>query len=115
MLERGPVRWRSRNLSSRLSPGLQKQIDSEFRGHCKGGADTHHRIDHDVLQALGAGDLVTVARGTVVDEAVLCGALRHGVLRGAALDVFEQEPLQDSPLTTLPDVVLSPHAGADNP
>lgn len=80
---------------------------------CKGGAETHHLIDATVLKALGAGWLVNIARGTVVDEAALHLALTQGELRGAALDVFEQEPLQeDSPLLGLDNVLLSPHAGS---
>lgn len=79
---------------------------------CKGGAETHHLIDAQVLKALGAGFLLNMARGTVVDEAALCDALTTGVLRGAALDVFQDEPLRNSPLTGLKNVVLSPHAGS---
>lgn len=79
---------------------------------CKGGEETRHLVNEKVLQALGAGWLVNMARGSVIDERALCQALQHGVLRGAALDVFEQEPLGDSPLRLLPNVVLSPHAGS---
>lgn len=80
---------------------------------CKGGAETHHLIDAPVLQALGAGWLVNISRGTVVDESALHRALTQGALRGAALDVFEQEPLQESsPLLGLDKVLLSPHAGS---
>lgn len=78
---------------------------------CKGGPDTHHLINDITLEALGAGWLVNVARGSVVDEAALCNALTNGLLRGAALDVFEVEPLGDSALRALPNVILSPHAG----
>lgn len=57
--------------------------------------------------------LVNVARGGVVDEAALVEALEEGVIAGAALDVFEQEPLQeDSPLRGAPNLVLTPHLGA---
>jgi lactate dehydrogenase-like 2-hydroxyacid dehydrogenase len=79
---------------------------------CKGGDETHHLINESVLAALDDGWLVNMARGSVVDERVLCQVLRHGRLRGAALDVFEKEPLGDSPLRNLPNVVLSPHAGS---
>jgi lactate dehydrogenase-like 2-hydroxyacid dehydrogenase len=80
---------------------------------CKGGAETHHLINAEVLRALGAGWLINIARGSVVDEAALCKALTEGALRGAALDVFEQEPLgETSPLAGLPHVILSPHAGS---
>jgi phosphoglycerate dehydrogenase-like enzyme len=57
--------------------------------------------------------LVNVARGDVVDESALIDALEHGRLRGAALDVFEREPLPaDSPLWNLPNVFVSPHSAS---
>jgi D-3-phosphoglycerate dehydrogenase len=56
--------------------------------------------------------LLNTARGGLVDEAALAGALRAGGLAGAALDGFESEPLGESPLRVLDNVVLSPHAGA---
>jgi D-3-phosphoglycerate dehydrogenase len=57
--------------------------------------------------------LVNVARGGVVDEDALAEALKSGHLGGAALDVYEQEPLQvDSPLRAAPNSVLTPHLGA---
>ena len=57
--------------------------------------------------------LVNAARGGIVDEAALARALTERRLGGAALDVFEQEPLPpDHPLRTLDNVVLTPHLGA---
>lgn len=57
--------------------------------------------------------LVNIARGAVLDEAALIQALRSGHLGGAALDVFETEPLpQDSPLWNMPNVLVSPHSGS---
>ena len=75
---------------------------------------THHLLDARRLALLKPGAIViNVARGQVVDEAALIGALRSGRLGGAALDVFEQEPLSpDSPLWDLPNVLVSPHSAS---
>jgi phosphoglycerate dehydrogenase-like enzyme len=54
--------------------------------------------------------LVHLSRGGIVDETALCAALREGRLAGAALDVFEHEPLPpDSPLWTTPRLIITPH------
>lgn len=56
--------------------------------------------------------LVNTARGAVVDEVALLEALRNETIRGAGLDVFEQEPLPENhPLADLPNVVITPHSG----
>ncbi len=60
--------------------------------------------------------IINVARGGVIDEAALSDALRTGLIGGAALDVFEQEPLPAaSPLWHLPNVILSPHVSGFTP
>lgn len=80
---------------------------------CPGGPDTHHIIDAAVLAALGpAGILVNIARGSVVNEQDLCAALSGKLILGAALDVFNEEPLADSALRTLDNVILTPHIGS---
>ncbi len=60
--------------------------------------------------------LINVSRGGVVDEAALCDALKSKVIAGAGLDVFEKEPLpKESPLTTLDNVICTPHSAAIYP
>jgi D-3-phosphoglycerate dehydrogenase len=56
--------------------------------------------------------LINVARGGIVDETALYNALKEGAIAGAALDVFAEEPTTDSPIFTLPNVVVTPHLGA---
>ena len=75
---------------------------------------TREVVDVRVLRALRPGaTFVNVGRGGVVDEDALVEALQDGHLRGAVLDVTRTEPLPaDSPLWTLPNVVLSPHTAA---
>ena len=61
----------------------------------------------------GRAVVVNASRGGVVDEQALADALRDGSISGAALDVFETEPLpEDSPLRDAPNLVLTPHLGA---
>ncbi|HEX7931855.1 MAG TPA: 2-hydroxyacid dehydrogenase [Paraburkholderia sp.] len=80
---------------------------------CPGGPATHHLVNAEVLKCLGSeGFLVNVARGSVIDETALAAALQDKVIRGAALDVFESEPLIESPLLHEANVVLAPHAGS---
>ena len=75
--------------------------------------DTRHLIDAPALAAMKpTAYLINTARGDLVDETALAAALQAGRLAGAGLDVFHDEPLQDSPLRGLDNVVLSPHLAA---
>jgi phosphoglycerate dehydrogenase-like enzyme len=77
-----------------------------------GTPQTQHLVDAGAIGAMKPGAyFVNVGRGTVVDEEALVKALQSGHLSGAALDVFEVEPLpEESPLWELPNVIVSPHA-----
>jgi D-3-phosphoglycerate dehydrogenase / 2-oxoglutarate reductase len=72
--------------------------------------DTLHMIGKDELARCKPGVLiVNASRGGVIDEDALARALESGHVGGAALDVFETEPVTDSPLFGLPNVVVTPH------
>jgi len=76
--------------------------------------DTRGLVDRGVFEAMREDAyLVNVARGGVVDQSALVDALQEGAIAGAALDVFETEPLpESSPLWGMDDVIVSPHCAA---
>jgi glyoxylate reductase len=81
--------------------------------HCPLTAGTHHLIDAAALRRMRPGAyLINTARGPVVDEAALADALERGELAGAALDVFEREPLVEPRLLALDNVLITPHLGS---
>jgi len=76
-------------------------------------SDTHHLIDREALVNMKpSAYLINTSRGPVVDEDALVLALREGLIAGAALDVYEREPMVNSGLLGLSNVVLSPHLGS---
>jgi D-3-phosphoglycerate dehydrogenase len=96
-----------------LVPFDQLLAESDFLSlHLPLTPETRHTMNRDTFANMKPGAvLVNTSRGGLVCEADLTEALRGGKLAGAALDVFEQEPLAaDSPLRTMPNVVLTPHA-----
>ena len=75
--------------------------------------ETEGMIGEDELAQLEGGYLINCARGGIVDEDALAEAVDDGVLAGAALDSFAEEPLpKDSPLLDVEEIVLTPHLGA---
>lgn len=74
---------------------------------------THHMIGSEEFQSMKKGAfLINTSRGAIVDEGALLAALQSGKLGGAALDVYETEPPIDLALVRLPNVVATPHIGA---
>ena len=75
--------------------------------------ETKHLINGERIAKMKDGAiLINAARGGIVDEEALYEALKSGKLYGAALDVYENEPLRESKLFELDNVVLTPHIGA---
>jgi len=80
---------------------------------CRGGEDTAHLVDANVLDALGPkGFLINISRGSVVDEQALVEALSMRTIAGAGLDVFAKEPYVPEDLISMDNVVLLPHIGS---
>ena len=79
---------------------------------CALTSETHHLLDAERLGMMkSSAYLINVARGPVVDQAALTALLQKRSIAGAALDVFENEPIDtNDPLLTLDNVILSPHA-----
>jgi glyoxylate reductase len=76
-------------------------------------SETHHLIDRRALARMKrSAYLINTSRGPIVDEEALAWALQHGLLAGAALDVYENEPAVHPDLLPLENVVLSPHLGS---
>jgi D-3-phosphoglycerate dehydrogenase / 2-oxoglutarate reductase len=74
---------------------------------------SHHMVGAEAFAKMKRGvRIVDCARGGVIDEAELAKALQSGQVAGAALDVFESEPLTDNSIFQLPQVIGSPHMGA---
>ena len=75
--------------------------------------ETNHMLSGPQLALMKpTAYLLNVARGPIVDEEALVEALESGGIAGAALDVFEKEPPEGSPLLAMDNVVLTPHLGA---
>ncbi|MFB6074041.1 MAG: phosphoglycerate dehydrogenase [Haloarculaceae archaeon] len=75
--------------------------------------ETENMIGEAELAQLEGGYVINCARGGIIDEAALAEAVEDGILRGAAVDVFADEPVDpDNPLLDVEDVIVTPHLGA---
>jgi D-3-phosphoglycerate dehydrogenase len=75
--------------------------------------ETENMISEEELAQLEGGYVINCARGGIVDEAALAEAVENGILKGAAVDVFADEPVSpDNPLLGVEDVIVTPHLGA---
>lgn len=85
--------------------------------NCDLNPTSHHLVNAQTLAKMKPSAIViNTARGPIVDEPALIHALQAGQIAGAALDVFEHEPLpHDSPLMTMDNVMLAPHNANSSP
>jgi len=85
--------------------------------HCDLNPTSHHLMNADTFALMKSNAvLINTARGPIVDEPVLINALQTGQIAGAALDVYENEPLPlDSPLMKMDNVMLAPHNANSSP
>jgi phosphoglycerate dehydrogenase-like enzyme len=117
-----------RRLDQPLPPFVDRMMGGNQLDEALRGADvlvistpflreTDRMIRAEQLALMNRGAiLINVARGKIVDEAALLGALHSGQLGGAVLDVFEREPLDAaSPLWDMPNVIISPHSSGVRP
>jgi D-3-phosphoglycerate dehydrogenase / 2-oxoglutarate reductase len=108
-------RERARQMGIELMPDLEALlVQADFVTiHLPRTQETAGLIGARELALMRDGSrLVNTARGGIVEEAALVEAVRSGRLGGAALDVFEEEPITEHPLFGLPNVVVTPHLGA---
>jgi D-3-phosphoglycerate dehydrogenase len=85
--------------------------------NCDLNPSSYHLINQRTLSMMRPDTfLINTARGPIIDEPALVEALQKGAIRGAALDVFEEEPLsKDNPLLKLDNVILAPHNANSSP
>ncbi|MDH3259523.1 MAG: phosphoglycerate dehydrogenase [Acidimicrobiia bacterium] len=106
---------RARQLEVELADGLDELLSrADFITiHLPFTAETAGMINSETLARTRPGvRIVNASRGGIIDEDALAAAIRSGRVAGAALDVFATEPITESPLFELSQVVVTPHLGA---
>lgn len=102
-----PVEWEPRSLRDLLGEADIVTI------HVPLTPDTHHLIGaRELAWMRPTAFVINTARGPIIDEGALVNALQEGIIAGAGLDVYEQEPAIHSALAQFKQVVLLPHLGS---
>ncbi|MEI6153723.1 MAG: phosphoglycerate dehydrogenase [Deltaproteobacteria bacterium] len=82
--------------------------------HVPFNSDTLHLINRDVFREMkNCAYLINTSRGKVVEQNSLKWALMNGIIAGAAIDVYEEEPPEDKELLSLPNLICTPHIGGN--
>jgi D-3-phosphoglycerate dehydrogenase len=106
---------RADQLGAELAEDLQDCLErADFiTVHTPLTPETENMIGEEELAQLEGGYVVNCARGGIIDEPALAEAVEDGILAGAAVDVFADEPVDpDNPLLDTEDVIVTPHLGA---
>ena len=105
--------WSPRSRGSRWRPWKKLYATADYLTlHVGLTPQTTGMINAETIKKMKRGvRLVNCARGELIDEAALAQAVKQGHVAGAALDVFAEEPLKNSPLAALDNVILTPHIG----
>jgi glyoxylate reductase len=110
----------------RLQPQIEKNFDARYRSledllgeadfvslHAQMSPKTRHLMSDQQFSLMKpTAYVINTARGAVIDEKALVRALQNKSIAGAGLDVFEHEPKVEPELTTMPNVVMTPHLGS---
>ncbi len=114
------------NKRNKLSIATEKRLGVEYKNipqllaesdyitiNAPLNSETYHMIGTEELQIMKeTAYIINTGRGPIIDEKALVEALKNGVIAGAALDVFENEPEVESGLLELDNVILTPHIGS---
>jgi glyoxylate reductase len=106
--------WQADNLGAEYVSFLQLLFDSDFISiHAPLKKNTHHMFTmHEFKMMNHQPIIINTARGPMIKEDDLVQALEEGLIRGAGLDVYEEEPKAHPGLARLPNVVMVPHIGS---
>ena len=106
-------RYRELGVEKADTPEALYRVSDFITLHLASTDETRGFVGREAFAAMKPGArLINAARGDVVDQEALLEALGSGHLAGAAIDVFPEEPVTESPLFGLPGVVVTPHLGA---